>query len=67
MSDASVLFDVLRNSVDPKIADAIETLVADGSDRDLCRVNAFAFAGRAWLGRGTDHRRIPACRLAWPF
>ncbi len=56
MSDASVLFDVLRNSVDPKIADAIERLVADGSDRDLCRVNALAFAGE----RGLDEERTVA-------
>ena len=56
MSDASALFDVLRNSVEPKVADAIEQLVTDGSDRDLCRVNALAFAGQ----HGLDEERTIA-------
>jgi len=44
MSDAKALFAILRNSVDPKIADAIENVVRSGSDRQLCRINVPAFA-----------------------
>lgn len=44
MTEARPLFDILRNSAAPDIAAAIETLVTDGSDRALCRVNALAFA-----------------------
>jgi class 3 adenylate cyclase len=44
MSETEALFDVLRHSADPKAAQAIERLVADGSDRALCRVNVLDFA-----------------------
>jgi class 3 adenylate cyclase len=44
MSDTSMLFDLLRTSVDAPVADAIERLVSEGSDRELCRVNVLAFA-----------------------
>ena len=49
MSDAKSLFDVLRKSADLAVVDAIETLVKDGSDRELCRVNLLAFAGQRKL------------------
>jgi class 3 adenylate cyclase len=49
MSEASSLFALLRNSADPKVAEAIEGLVRDGSDRSLCRLNALAFAARNGL------------------
>ena len=44
MSETEALFDVLRHSADPKAAQAIERLVADGSDRSLCRLNVLDFA-----------------------
>jgi class 3 adenylate cyclase len=44
MSETEALFDVLRHAADPKTAQAIERLVADGSDRSLCRINALDFA-----------------------
>ncbi len=44
MSETDALFDVLRHSADPKAADAIERLVAQGSDRALCRLNVLDFA-----------------------
>lgn len=40
------LFGALRNAADPVVCDAIETLVRDGADRELCRVNALAFAAK---------------------
>ena len=40
------MFGLLRQSADPKIADEIERLVAEGDDRELVRVNVLAFAGR---------------------
>lgn len=59
MSDASNLFAILRNSADPACVEAIERLVAEGSDRSLCRVNALAFAA----SRGLDEERVIAAFL----
>src|SRR5687767_10999000 len=44
MSETEALFDVLRHAADPKAANAIERLVAEGSDRALCRLNVLDFA-----------------------
>ena len=44
MSESDALFDVLRQSSAADCAAAIERLVRDGSDRDLCRVNPLVFA-----------------------
>lgn len=57
MTEANPLFDILRNSADPAIADAIETLVNDGADRALCRINALAFAAR---NRFDEERTVAA-------
>src|SRR3954454_12151657 len=38
------LFGALRNAAEPEVCDAIINLVRDGEDRQLCRVNAVAFA-----------------------
>src|SRR5579872_246458 len=50
MSEAEALFAVLRKSADTGAASAIERLVKDGRDRELCRVNALAFASNAGIG-----------------
>jgi class 3 adenylate cyclase len=44
MSETEALFDVLRHAAEPKAVQAIERLVADGSDRALCRINVLDFA-----------------------
>lgn len=44
MSETQALFDVLKHSADAKAADAIERLIATGSDRALCRLNVLDFA-----------------------
>ena len=44
MSETEALFDVLRHSAEPKAAQAIERVVAEGSDRALCRINVLDFA-----------------------
>ena len=46
MNDTQTLFGALRNSADPEVFAAIETLVRDGEDRQLCRINVLAFAAR---------------------
>jgi class 3 adenylate cyclase len=53
MSEAGNLFTLLRQSVDPEAAGAIEELVRDAPDRDLCRVNVIDFARQA----GVDEER----------
>src|SRR5918911_4785290 len=39
-------FAVLRESARPEAVSAIETMVRDASDRDLCRINPLAFAAQ---------------------
>jgi class 3 adenylate cyclase len=46
MSEADALFALLRQSADAPSVAAIEHLVRDAPDRELCRVNALAFAAR---------------------
>src|SRR5437660_6468636 len=40
------LFSDLRQSAKPKPVSAIEKLIKDGPDRELCRINALAFAAK---------------------
>ncbi len=49
MSETEALFGVLRQSSDPGCAAAIESLVREGSDRDLSRVNVLVFAEKTGL------------------
>ena len=49
MSEVQALFGVLRQSADSRSVDAIESLVRDGLDRQLCRVNALDFAAKHGL------------------
>ena len=49
MSEAESLVATLRQSADAESADAIERLVRDAPDSDLCRINPLAFADRHGL------------------
>src|SRR6476646_3097954 len=49
MSEADPLFATLRQSADADTVAAIERLLREGEDRDLCRINALAFAARHGL------------------
>src|SRR5213595_327146 len=40
------LFNALRKSAKPKPVSAIEKLIGDGLDSELCRINALAFAAK---------------------
>jgi class 3 adenylate cyclase len=44
MSDLTALFGVMRQTADGKSVDAMEHLIREGTDRDLCRVNVLDFA-----------------------
>jgi class 3 adenylate cyclase len=57
MSETEALFGVLRQSAGPDCVAAIEQLVREGADRDLCRVNVLAFAGK---NRLDEERAIAA-------
>jgi class 3 adenylate cyclase len=46
MSEAGNLLSILRESADAKVVDAIGAVIKRGPDRDLCRINALAFAAR---------------------
>jgi class 3 adenylate cyclase len=54
MNDTQTLFGALRNSADPDVFTAIETLVRDGEDRHLCRINVLAFAAK----RGFNEEKV---------
>src|SRR5438477_5668036 len=45
-SEIDTLFNTLRQSAKPKPVSAIEKRIRDGPDRELCRINALAFAAR---------------------
>jgi class 3 adenylate cyclase len=53
VTDTTPLFVTLRKSADPDAVAAIETLIAEGSDRQLCRVNVLSFAAE----RGLDEEK----------
>ena len=47
--ESDTLFTALRKSAAAKSVAAIEKLIVDASDRDLCRINVLAFAARHQL------------------
>jgi class 3 adenylate cyclase len=49
MNETESLFTVLRQSADAAAVAAIEQLVGDGADHELCRVNVLAFAAKTGL------------------
>jgi class 3 adenylate cyclase len=53
MSETKALFDTLRSSADPAVVAAIDSVVRDGTDRQLCRINALSFAAE----RGLDEEK----------
>jgi class 3 adenylate cyclase len=59
MSEAAELIGILRQSADEKVTDAIERLISDAPDRQLCRINALAFAQR----NGFDEEKTIAAFL----
>lgn len=58
-SEAQGLFAILRQSADLETVAAIERFVAEGSDRELCRINVLAFAARQHL----DEENVTAAFL----
>ncbi|MDE1973883.1 MAG: adenylate/guanylate cyclase domain-containing protein, partial [Hyphomicrobiales bacterium] len=59
MSETEALLSVLRQSAAADCVAAIERLVSEGPDRDLCRVNVLAFADR----HGLDEEQTVAAFL----
>ncbi len=47
MNELDTMVAALRQSVDPEAAAALERLVRDAADRELCRINALDFAKRS--------------------
>ena len=45
-AETNTLFNALRKSAKPKPVNAIEKLIQDAPDRELCRINALAFAAK---------------------
>jgi class 3 adenylate cyclase len=59
MSESEALFGVLRQAADTDCVAAIEQAVREGSDRELCRINALVFAAKY----GLDEERAIAAFL----
>src|SRR5688572_22682365 len=59
MSETKHLFAVLRQSADADAVAAIENLVAEAPDHQLCRINPLAFAEK----RGLDEEGVVAAFL----
>jgi len=53
-SKAEAMFNFLREAADAKVIDAVEGLVRDGRDHELCRINALDFASK----NGLDEERV---------
>jgi Family of unknown function (DUF5939) len=49
MSEEQGQFATLRQSADPTVVEAIERLVREGADHELCRINALDFAAKRGL------------------
>ncbi len=49
MNGTQALFDTLRKSADPDVSAAIEDLIRNASDRQLCRINVLSFAAQRGL------------------
>jgi hypothetical protein len=71
MTESEGLFALLRQSAQPEAAAAIERLVREGADRQLCRVNALDFAARNGLneenaiGAFLHAARLGIFELSW--
>jgi class 3 adenylate cyclase len=48
-SESEALFAALRQAVDPRVADALQRLVEEASDAELCRINAVELAASRQL------------------
>lgn len=59
MSEAADLINILRQSADEKVVGAIESLISDAPDRQLCRINVLAFAEK----HGFDEEKTIAAFL----
>jgi hypothetical protein len=49
LGEAHAMFNVLRQSSSPDIVDAIERLIRDAPDHQLCRINVLNFASKSDL------------------
>src|SRR5687768_15955129 len=71
MSEVESRFSVLRQSADAGVVSAIESLLRDGSDRELNRVNVIEFAERrglnedAAIGAFVRAARLGLFDLSW--
>ena len=49
MAESTALWELLRQTADPSVTDALKSAVETGSDRSLNRVNPLAFAAERGL------------------
>src|ERR1700687_4954742 len=54
MSDNQAQYSVLKQTADPRVADAIRQLIETGADHELNRINVLDFSART----GLDEERV---------
>ena len=65
-SETEALLAILRKLAAPEAANAIGSLVLQGSDRDLCRVNALDFAAKRRRSLVSAYGRLEMFKKAYP-
>ena len=63
MAEATALWELLRQTADPSVTDALKSAVETGSDRSLNRVNPLAFAERGLNEEAVIGALVHAARL----
>jgi hypothetical protein len=58
MAEATALWELLRQTADPSVTDALKSAVETGSDRSLNRVNPLAFAERGLNEEAVVRRQV---------
>ena len=67
MSETQALFDTLHNSADKAVVAAIESVVENGADRELCRINVLMFAAKHGLD-AMKKQSVGSCMLpGWGY
>ena len=71
MAEATALWELLRQTADPSVTDALKSAVATGSDWSLNRVNPLAFAAarglneKAVIGALVHAARLGLFDMSW--
>ena len=63
MSETQAQFALLKQTADPKVADAIRELIEKGEDHQLNRINVLDFSARSGLDEERRIESVPVLRV----